>query len=163
QLAETSVHRAVIASVDVSTSAEVTFRAFTDPAIYSRWLGAPVSIRDGVFAATMEWGTEIRGRYELVVPSQLIVMSWDFDDDTVPVPGRPLTGYLRVSPAGRKGSRVEVHQLVDTAQQAEFMQVAWSMVLGRLKKGVAAATNPTVAVRRRPPRPKRATTRKRAG
>jgi Predicted transcriptional regulators len=38
------------------------------PAVYSRWLGVPVTLRDGRFACTMEWGTNVRGRYELVCP-----------------------------------------------------------------------------------------------
>lgn len=152
-LTETSRHSAVVASVEVGTDQATTFAAFTDPVIYSRWLGAPVSIRDGRFAATMEWGTEVRGRYELVVPPELIVMRWDFDDFNVPVPGRSMTGYLRVFPLAT-GSRVEVQQLVDTAEQALFMQAAWGMVLGRLKHGVQAATDPTAAVDARPPRAK---------
>src|SRR5690348_11840365 len=64
QLAETSTHRVVVATVDVPTGREVTFRAFTDPVVYTRWLGVPVSLDDGRFAATLEWGTEVRGRYE---------------------------------------------------------------------------------------------------
>ena len=95
-LAATSTRPVVVAAVEVPLDPEATFAAFTDPELYSRWLQAPVSITDGRFAATLEWGTEVRGRYELVVPPQLIVMSWDFEDDNVPVPGRALTGYLRV-------------------------------------------------------------------
>ena len=77
----------VVASTDVGTSPELTFRAFTDPAVYSRWLGAPVTIEDGRFACTLEWGTSVRGRYEIVCPPELIVMRWDFEDGNVPVPG----------------------------------------------------------------------------
>jgi DNA-binding transcriptional ArsR family regulator len=154
QFAQTSTHRVVVAAVDVPTARELTFAAFTDPVLYSRWLGVPVSLDDGRFSATMEWGTEIRGRYELVVPPELIVMRWDFDDHNVPVPGRPLTGYLRLFET-RVGSRVEVHQLVDGREQAEFMDAAWGLVLGRLKAGVAAAIDPGTDVRPRPPRPKR--------
>ena len=154
RLAATSVQHAVIANVDVSTDQETTFHAFVDPATYSRWLGVPVSITDGQFAATMEWGTEIRGRYELVVPPTLIAMRWDFEDDNVPVPGRPLLGYLRLAPARRGGTHVEVQQLVETAVQAEFMEAAWGMVLGRLKKGVRAAANPARKSGARPRRPK---------
>jgi DNA-binding transcriptional ArsR family regulator len=145
----------VIASVEVETDQETTFRAFTDPETYSRWLGAPVTIIDGRFAATMEWGTEVRGRYELVYPPHLIVMRWDFEDGTVPIPGGELTGYLRVRGSPRGGAIVEVHQLVDTAQQAPFMQAAWTLVLGRLRTGVGTATNPNTAMPRRPRRPKR--------
>jgi uncharacterized protein YndB with AHSA1/START domain/DNA-binding transcriptional ArsR family regulator len=157
-LASTSVGRAILASVDVSTDQERTFRGFTDPAIYSRWLGVPVSIDDGRFATTMEWGTEVRGRYELVVPPQLIVMRWDFEPDNVPLPGRALTGYLRLSPARRAGTHVEVHQFVDTAEQARFMEAAWGVVLGRLKNGIVAASDPAaeVATRARRPRHRRA-------
>jgi DNA-binding transcriptional ArsR family regulator len=154
QLAETSTHRVVVATVDVPTDREETFRAFTDPVVYAKWLGVPVSLEDGRFSATMEWGTEVRGRYDLAVPPDLIVMSWDFDDDNVPVPGRPLTGYLRLFDAAG-GTRVEVHQLVDNPEQAEFMDVAWGVVLGRLKAGVAAATDPEAEVDPRPKRPKR--------
>ena len=116
---------------------ETTFAALTDGELYSRWLQVPVSIDGDRFAATLEWGTEVRGRYEFVVPPRLIVISWDFDDGNVPVPGHPLAGYLRVYPEG-EGSRVVVHQVVNTADQAAFMTGAWAMVLGRLKANVVA-------------------------
>src|SRR3954451_19049968 len=125
QLVHTSSHRVVVATVDVPTGREVTFAAFTDPVVYTRWLGVPVTLEEGRFSATLEWGTEVRGRYELVVPPDLIVMRWDFDDDNVPVPGRPLTGYLRLYDAEQGTTRVEVHQLVDGPEQAEFMDAAW--------------------------------------
>jgi DNA-binding transcriptional ArsR family regulator len=139
ELAATETLRVVVAAVEVPTPAEVTFGAFTDPELYSRWLQVPVSIDDGVFSATMEWGTEVRGRYELVAPPRLIVMSWDFDEANVPLPGRPLTGYLRVGDTASQGSRVEVHQLVETPQQATFMEAAWGVVLGRLKMNLVDA------------------------
>jgi len=144
----------VVAGVDVDTDQAITFRAFTDPEVYARWLGVPVTLRDGRFAATMEWGTEVRGRYELVLPPSLIVMRWDFEDDNVPLPGAELTGYLWVHPRG-KGSRVEVHQLVDAPHQAPFMEIAWTTVLGRLQANVAAASTPDAAVGRRARRTKR--------
>jgi DNA-binding transcriptional ArsR family regulator/uncharacterized protein YndB with AHSA1/START domain len=144
----------VVASAVVGASQAATFTAFTDPAVYSRWLGGPVSISDGRFAATMEWGTTVRGRYEVVCPPELIAMSWDFDDDNVPVPGGELTGYLRIRPHPR-GSRVEVHQIVDRPAQAEFMEGAWALVLGRLAAGVAPASDPGAPMPPRPARPKR--------
>ena len=144
----------VIAGTDVDTSQEVTFAAFTDPGVYSRWLGVPVTISGGRFACTMEWGTSVRGRYEVVCPPQLIVMRWDFEDDNVPVPGGEMTGYLRIAPHG-DGAHVEVHQLVDTPVQARFMEGAWAVVLGRLKAGVARASNPAQPMPPRPARPKR--------
>ncbi len=144
----------VVASTLVATSQAATFAAFTDPAVYSRWLGVPVSIEDGRFACTLEWGTTVRGRYELVCPPELIVMRWDFDDDNVPVPGGEMTGYLRIYPHP-DGARVEVHQLVETAAEAEFMEGAWALVLGRLKAGVVRASDPGQAMPHRPARPKR--------
>ena len=101
-------------------------------------LQVPVTICGDQFAATLEWGTEVRGRYEIVVPPQLIVMSWDADDGNIPVPGHPLTGYLRVYPHG-DGSRVVVHQVVSTSDRATFMEGAWAMVLGRLKTNIVSA------------------------
>ena len=141
-LAEVTTELVVMAAVDVVTDQATTFTAFTDAQVYTRWLGAPVTIEDGRFAATMEWGTEVRGIYEVVCPPHLIVMGWDFEQDNVPVPGGELTGYLRVRPGRSGGAHVEVHQLVTSRQQAAFMEAAWATVLGRLKAGVADASSP---------------------
>ncbi len=152
-LAAAATRLAVVASTDVPAGQAQAFAAFTDPALYSRWLGVPVTIDDGRFAATMEWGTQVRGRYELVCPPELIVMRWDFEDGNIPVPGAELTGYLRVTPRGA-GAHVEVHQLAGTPAQAAFLESAWAMVLGRFTAGVAAALDPGVAAVPRPARPK---------
>lgn len=155
ELARTQTEGLVRAEVDVALDREQTFRAFIDPALYSAWMGVPVRIEDGRFAATLEWGTEVRGRYELVSPPRLIVMSWDFDDDNIPVPGRELTAYLWVRPLGPSASRVEVHQLTTDSAQAEFFEAAWALVLGRLRAGVVeAVTNAGRQPQRRPRRPK---------
>jgi uncharacterized protein YndB with AHSA1/START domain len=136
-------------SVDVPATPEVVFECFTDPEVYSRWLGVPVSLVDGRFACTMEWGTRVRGTYDVVAPPSLIAMRWDFEDDHIPVPGDERVAYLRVA-ASDAGSRAEVQQLVADEREAEFMKVAWSMVLGRLKQSFAGT-----GARRRGRRPKR--------
>ena len=154
-LAQARTSLVVIASVDVETDQSTTFTALTDPDVYSRWLGVPVTIDNGRFACDMEFGTRVRGTYEHVLPPSLIALRWDFEDDNTPIPGGEMTGYVRLSPNPR-GCRVEVHQLVDTPEQAEFMEVAWTMTLGRLKSGVVAASDPAVPEPRlRTPRPKR--------
>jgi DNA-binding transcriptional ArsR family regulator/uncharacterized protein YndB with AHSA1/START domain len=141
----------VVGSVDVPVDRMTAFTAFTDAAVYSRWLGVPVTLDDGHFACTMVFGTVVRGTYEHVVPPALIAFQWDFDDDAVPVPGGERRAYLRFDDRPGGGTHVEVHQLVDDDEQARFMEVAWSMVLGRFKEGVVDAS----AVRRRATRPKR--------
>lgn len=151
-LTATATAPVVVAEVQVTTTPAATFTALTDGELYSRWLQVPVTIDGDRFAATLEWGTEVRGRYELVVPPHLIVMRWDFDDGNIPVPGHPLTGYLRVHPEG-DGSRVVVHQLVNRPDEAEFMAGAWAMVLGRLKANVADVLS-GVPPPLRPPRAK---------
>ena len=103
----------------------------------------------------MEFGTRVRGTYEVVHEPELLALRWDFDDGTVPVPGGVLPAYLRFTELVGGRSRVEVHQLVDTAAQTEFMEVAWTMVLGRCKAGVVAASDPNATVAARGRRPKR--------
>jgi DNA-binding transcriptional ArsR family regulator/uncharacterized protein YndB with AHSA1/START domain len=153
-LADTRTGFVAVASTDVPTGQHATFAAFTDPVIYSRWLGVPVTIEDGNFACTMEWGTRVRGRYQLVCPPELIVMRWDFDDDNIPVPGGEMTGYLWIRPL-HDGAHVEVHQLADTLAHAQFMESAWATVLGRLKAGVKSAVDETEPMTPRAARPKR--------
>ncbi len=121
---------AVRVEVTVPIPPEDAFADFADGERYSRWLGVPVRIRERRFAATLEWGTHVRGSYEVLSPPDLIAMRWDFDDDTIPLPGRGLVAYLRIRGA-RGGCRVEVHQLADDRAQVEFLSAAWSMVLGR--------------------------------
>ena len=138
--------------VEVPVDHEAAFDAFVDGDRYSRWLGVPVQIRNRRFQATLEWGNEVRGTYEVVARPDLIAMRWDFDDDAVPIPGRALVAYLRVSTT-RLGARVEVHQYAADATQAEFLTAAWSMVLGRF--AVAHAKDAKAPIARRSPRPKR--------
>jgi DNA-binding transcriptional ArsR family regulator len=149
----TSAHCvAVRVEVDVSLDQRDAFAAFVDGDRYSQWLGVPVKIRDRRFSATLEWGTQVRGTYEVISPPDLIAMRWDFDDDAIPLPGRGLIAYLRVHPT-RRGSRVEIQQLADDAAQAEFLTAAWSMVLGRFVDAHTASG--TRGTSPRPPRPKR--------
>ena len=135
-------------STDVALDRQTAFASFADGARYSEWLGVPVTIEDGRFSAEMEWGTRVRGRYEVVAPPALIAMRWDFDDGVTPVPGRQVVGYLRFFD-GAHGTRVEVHQCASGAEQAEFLTAAWQLVLGRFSQAQVDRRTP------REPRPKR--------
>jgi DNA-binding transcriptional ArsR family regulator/uncharacterized protein YndB with AHSA1/START domain len=150
-LAQTGSQHWVAVAVEVPLTQELAFESFVDGARFSDFLGVPVSIDDGRFRAELEWGTKVRGRYEVVAPPDLIAMRWDFDDEAVPVPGRQLVGYLRFHAVGT-GCRIEVHQGASDAAQAEFLSVAWSLVLGRLAEHAASNGR---APKRRPARPKR--------
>jgi DNA-binding transcriptional ArsR family regulator len=157
ELATTTIERWVTVSVDLDgVDRPDAFEAFVDSRRYSAWLGVPVSLRDGRFAAELEWGTKVRGHYEVVAAPELIAMRWDFDDDAVPLPGRQLIGYLRFREQ-RGGTRVEVHQRAADADQADFLSVAWSTVLGRLRAHVddGIRSGPARAVGGRARRPKR--------
>jgi DNA-binding transcriptional ArsR family regulator len=145
---------AVLAAAELECGRETAFAALTDPEVYSSWLGVPVTIEDGHFSTTMEWGTQVRGRYEHVVAPALIVMRWDFADDQVPVPGSELRAYAHLTESA-VGCLVEVDQLVETPEQATFMQNAWRMVLGRLAQAAPDLAVPGRRAPARPPRPKR--------
>lgn len=135
-LATASTSIAVTISVETRASLAEAFSAFADGKRYSEWLGVPVQIENGHFRSTLEWGTQIRGTYEVLSAPDLIAMRWDFDDDDVPLPGRELVAYLRVH-ATTSGSRVVVHQLAADRTQTAFLADAWSMVLGRFAQAHA--------------------------
>lgn len=126
---------AATVATEVACPRERVFAGFTDGALYSRWLGAPVRIDDGRFAATLDWGTQVRGRYELVCAPELIVMFWDFGAQ-VPVPGEEHRGYARFTTTPT-GCRIQIDQLVDTPAQADFMRQAWGFVLSRLRTNLS--------------------------
>jgi DNA-binding transcriptional ArsR family regulator len=152
-VADVRTKQVVVAQITVEVSPAAAFTAFADPVIFSRWLGVPVTIEDRRVAFTMEWGTNVRGRYEVLCPPELIAMSWDFDDENVPVPGVEMVSYLRVFPHP-DGARVQVQQLVDTLVQVQFMERAWAVVLGRLRAGAACAADLSQPMPLRPSRPK---------
>jgi DNA-binding transcriptional ArsR family regulator/uncharacterized protein YndB with AHSA1/START domain len=153
-LADATIDQWVSVAVDVKRVDRTTvFESFVDDRRFEAWLGVPVRIVGRRFSAELEWGTKVRGHYEIVAPPDLIAVRWDFDDDAVPVPGRQLVGYVRFFER-RGGSRVEVHQRAADAEQARFLSAAWSMVLGRLREH--AERDPRSAGARRRPRPKRA-------
>ena len=135
--------------VDASCAPADAFRAFTDAALYTRWLGVPVSIVDGQFALTMEWGLRVRGTYDLVVAPQLIVMRWDFASGTVPLPGQAQRGYLEISPRA-DGCHVAVAQLAASDEVGERMARAWGLVLERFREYVVDALDPTQDMPLRP-------------
>lgn len=142
-LATPSVELVVRVAVELPITPATAFDQFTDPVAYSRWMGVPVSLVDGRFSCTLEWGTRIRGVYEVVAPPSLLAMRWDFEDDNVPVPGDERVAYLRIHEVA-EGCHIEVHQLVADQREAEFMTVAWGLVLGRLTESITgtAASRP---------------------
>jgi DNA-binding transcriptional ArsR family regulator/uncharacterized protein YndB with AHSA1/START domain len=146
--ATAAVEQWVTVHVDTALRQAAAYESFADGARYSAWLGVPVTIEEGRFSTELEWGTRVRGRYEVLAPPELIAMRWDFDDDLTPVPGRQLVGYLRFIPQA-DGCRVEVHQEAQDARQAQYLTAAWSMVLGRLKEHADLGRRTT-----RRPRPK---------
>ena len=160
ELSEASTRKpSVIATVEVETDQETTFYGVRRPRGLLPLVGRTrkASTTAG-FACTLEWGTSVRGRYELVCPPELVVMRWDFEDDNVPVPGGEMTGYLRISPVQQPGRRRSCRGPPAGGstmhRKPVFMEVAWRMVLGRLKEGVVAASGPgTINLRSK--RPKR--------
>ena len=133
QLAVARTQVWVTVTTQVRLQQDEAFAQFVDEARYSAWLGVPVTIRDGRFAAEMEWGTKVRGHYDVVAPPELIAMRWDFEDDAVPIPGGQMVGYLRFE-SRPPGTWIEVHQAAADAEQGAFLTAAWEMVLGRFKE-----------------------------
>jgi DNA-binding transcriptional ArsR family regulator/uncharacterized protein YndB with AHSA1/START domain len=144
---------ATVVSVDGPCSTRDAFRAFTDASLYSRWCGVPVTLIDGRFSATMEWGLEVRGTYLHTVEPSLIVMSWDFEANDVPLPGAESRAYLDITAAGG-GCHLELTQLVRSAQHAAYMERAWGLILGRFRDHVTAAFDRAVPTVMRPNRPR---------
>ena len=153
-LARTSRSHGLTVETEVSEDCATAFRGWIDPEIFGRWLGVPVTLTDGRFATQLEWGVTVRGVYEIVVPPSLLVLRWDFEDDAVPVPGSELVTYVRFEPL-KVGCRVIVDQLAPDADQTEFLNAAWSMVLGRLHTGLSDAIHRDHAPKPRGARPKR--------
>ena len=145
--------RAVEVSVTVAADQATVFRAFTDAELFGRWLGVPVSLTDGRFRCTMEFGTEVRGRYVHVVEPSFIAMSWDFADDSVPLPGGQQDGYLRIERVGRR-TRVTMQQLAADDEQAAYLDAAWRLVLGRLATELRTALDGSRVSSTRPRRRK---------
>jgi DNA-binding transcriptional ArsR family regulator/uncharacterized protein YndB with AHSA1/START domain len=150
-LADGRIEHWVLVTAEVPAPPADVFEDFVDDERYSSWLGVPVTLRDGRFSAELEWGTKVRGHYEVIVAPALIAMRWDFEVDAIPVPGAQLVAYLRLSASG-VGTHVEVHQHAPTVEQAEFLVAAWSLVVGRLREHHERASESPSRRARRPKR-----------
>lgn len=148
----TAFRSVVVVSTTLPVPAVGAFKALTDPVVFARWLGVPVSLDGGVFAAAMEWGTTVRGRYEHLVEPTFIHFTWDLAEAGTPVPGGDLAAYVHIEDLADERSYVETRQLVDDGAQARFMEAAWGVVLGRLHNGVKAALHGQPGPRRAPRR-----------
>ncbi len=138
--AEAKTGLAVYASVRADVTPRVAFRGFTDGQVYSAWLGGAVTIDGAQFHAILGNGTRVRGTYDQLVAPSFIGMNWDHETAAaLPVPGRAQRAYLHIS-AVKGGCLVEVHQMVESASQAAYMENAWRMVLGRFKVGIKRAS-----------------------
>ncbi len=145
-----------ILTVTAPCSPGDAFRAFTDAPLYARWLGVPVTIDRGHFSCRMEFGTQVRGTYDLVNEPSLIAMHWDFDDGTIPVPGAGHRALLVVWPGDTaRDCRVELHQYADDPERLHRLERAWRLVLDRFAEGISRALDPTATVTMRPTRPRR--------
>lgn len=129
---------AVALTVDAACSQEAAFQAFTHGELYGRWLGAPVRLVDRQFTATLESGLRVRGVYSYVEQPSLIVMSWDFDNERIPVPGEEQRATLVILPQP-DGCRVELCQLASTEEALRYLERAWQFVLSRFAAGVVEA------------------------
>lgn len=138
--AEARTGLAVYASVRADVTPRVAFRGFTDGLVYSKWLGGAVTIDGAQFHAVLSNGTRVRGTYDQLIAPSCIGMSWDHETAVaLPLPGRAQRAYLHIS-AVKGGCLVEVHQMVESASQAAYMENAWRMVLGRFKVGIKRAS-----------------------
>ncbi len=136
---------ATVVEADGPCSPSDAFRAFTDATLYSRWCGVPVTIVDGRFSATMEWGLEVRGKYLHTIEPSLIVMEWDFAANDVPLPGAGSRAYLDIS-ARRRACHLELTQFVRSAEHAAYMERAWGLILGRFRDNVKTALDASTPV-----------------
>lgn len=152
-LADARTVGATVVEIDGPCSPAEAFRAFTDATLYSRWCGVPVTLVDGRFAATMEWGLEVRGTYVHTIEPSLIVMAWDFESNDVPLPGAEARAYLEIAPR-KRGCHLQLIQLVRSAEHAAYMERAWGLVLGRFRDHVKTALDLDVPVAMRPRRPR---------
>jgi DNA-binding transcriptional ArsR family regulator/uncharacterized protein YndB with AHSA1/START domain len=150
-LADSRTVRATVVEVDGPCSPADAFRAFTDANLYSRWCGVPVTIVDNRFSATMEWGLEVRGTYLHTVEPSLIVMTWDFEANEIPLPGAESRAYLDIS-AHKRGCHLQLTQLVHSSEQATYMERAWGLILGRFRDHVTIALTPDALTEMRPKR-----------
>jgi DNA-binding transcriptional ArsR family regulator/uncharacterized protein YndB with AHSA1/START domain len=154
-LATAQLRAGIVVAVDVPLTQQEAFASFATGPRFAAWLGVPVSIdEEGRFATTLEWGTQVRGRYEIVVPPTLIALRWDFEDQSLPIPGAERTAYLRFSRIPG-GTHVEVQQWLETEEQAQFLAGAWQMVLGRFASSVTSQASPAPRRSRPKRRPRR--------
>lgn len=128
--AQSAVKDVVVVTAESKSAPADVFRGFTDPRVYGRCIGGDVAIEDGRFSASLPFGQVVRGVYRHVCAPSLIDMAWDFGAEDVPAPGKLHSAHLLILPGADGGARMNVTQFIASPDQAEYMTLAWTYVLG---------------------------------
>lgn len=137
--ARSGVHTAVRVSAEANASPADVFRAFTDQRIYGHCIGGEVTLDDGQFSARLPFGQIVRGVYLHTCAPALIVMAWDFSTADLPLPGNLHRAHLLLMPSDAGGCRMEVTQFIASPDQEQYMQLAWTYVLGCFAERIGGA------------------------
>ena len=106
-LADASVQQWVNVTTEVSLDQQHAFDSFARGDKYSEWLGVPVTIRDGRFAAELEWGTRVRGHYEVIAapPADRNALGLRRRRSALPGASARRVPAVRAAPPGAPASR----------------------------------------------------------
>lgn len=121
-------------TVHIAAAPETVFPYFTDPALYTRWMGSQASldpVPGGTYCVSIRDGVQTSGEFVEIDPPHRLVFTWGWTEDDAVPPGSTRVVVTFAAEAG--GTRVVLrhHDLPDVEQRSHH-RLGWEMYLARL-------------------------------
>jgi uncharacterized protein YndB with AHSA1/START domain len=125
----------IVCEVTIAASPETVFTFFTDPALYTRWMGSHAQLNPhpgGVYAVDINAGARARGRFVELVRYSRIVFTFGWEGDNQPVPPASSTVEVTLT-AVPAGTHVRlVHRGLLQLEARDQHRHGWLLYLTRL-------------------------------
>jgi uncharacterized protein YndB with AHSA1/START domain len=121
----------------IAASPSTVFAFFTDIERWSAWqgVGGKVDARPGgALLVLMPDAASASGQFIEVVPPRLIVFTWGWDGNSIPIPPGSSIVTIELEPA-ENGTIVKLtHSGLQPAEMRELHRSGWERYLGRLAR-----------------------------
>ena len=142
RLAKTSAEL-VEREIRIDAPPSVVFEFLTDPAKMVRWMGIEAVLEPwpgGQYAVNVSGRERVSGKVLEIIPERRLVVSWGWEDGSLPLPPGQSTVEITLQPDG-EGTRLRLTHNALPPDMRAFHRRGWDYALPRLA-AVAAGRDP---------------------
>src|SRR2546430_11400881 len=129
--------------IRIAAPPAVVFEFLTDPAKMVRWMGTDAVLEPspgGRYSVNVSGPERVSGKVLEIIPDRRLVVSWGWEDETIPLPPGQSTVEITLQPDG-DGTRLRLSHRSLPPDLRAFHRRGWDYALARLA-AVATGRDP---------------------